>query len=72
MIDSGLSGEEIVALAAASAAALAKDIANAQISVLGDFFSTLGTSLITIADRRTQQGIDMRASVKNNVPPQKT
>jgi len=63
--DEGLSGEEIVALAAASAAALAKDIANAQISVLGDFFSTLGSSLTTIADRRTQQGINKGEAQKS-------
>ncbi|MCL2370813.1 MAG: hypothetical protein FWC80_06265 [Firmicutes bacterium] len=58
MLDSGLCGEDIVAIAASAAVALAKDTPNAQISVLGDFFATLGSSLITIADRRTQQGID--------------
>ena len=51
-------GEEIVAMAAASASTLAKDKSNAELLVIADFFSVLSSSLTTIVDRREQQGID--------------
>ena len=58
-MDLRLSGEQLAAAATAAAVSIAKDKPNAELSVLGDFFSALGTSLILIADRRSQQGIDL-------------
>ena len=59
IMDLRLSGEQLVAAASAAAVSIAKDKSNAELSVLGDFFSTLGASLTLIADRRSQQGIDL-------------
>jgi len=57
-MDLRLSGEQLVAAASTAAVSIAKDKPNAEISVLGDFFSTLGAALMLISDRREQQGID--------------
>jgi len=61
---SNFSGEEIVATAAATAASIAKDKPNAELLVIADFFSVLSSALVTIADRREQQGIDCGSSEK--------
>ena len=65
-MDLRLSGEQLAAAASAAAVSIAKDKPNAEISVLGDFFSTLGASLILIADRRAQQGIDCGPKKNDN------